>query len=118
MIRLRPLTGQAGQATVEVVAFLPLLVTVAFALFSVLAAAAAREQAGHAAEAAAVALLQERDPAAAAKAAVPPGTAKRLRVARDGRRITVRVRPALPVAAVDRLLTAEAVADAGPEPSP
>ncbi len=63
-----------GQASVELVALLPLLVTVAVAAGHVLAAGAAHELAGHAAEAGAIAVLRgggEADARDAARAALP-----------------------------------------------
>jgi Flp pilus assembly protein TadG len=102
-----------GQATVELVALLPLLAAVALAAFTAVAAQAAHEQASQAAEAGAVAILQARDPADAARAAVPHG---RTRVAVDGHRVTVTVRPRVPLLAAR--LEAKVTADAGPEPTP
>ena len=71
MRRLERARRQRGQATVELVAMLPLLFVVAFAAAQLLMAGAAAEYAGHAAEAGAVALLEGRDAAAAARSAVP-----------------------------------------------
>lgn len=117
MRRLRAHGGQAGQATVELVAFLPLMVTLGFALFSVISAAAARELAGQAAEAGAVALLQDRDARAAARAALPDdGAGATIEVER--RRVAVTVRPHGPIARLNEALAAHVAAAAGPEPSP
>jgi hypothetical protein len=102
-----------GQASVEVVALLPLVVAVAAAAWSAVAAEAAREQAGAAAEAGAVALLQDADARAAARAALPDGASARIRIA--GREVRVRVEPRVPLPGVAGLLAAEAAADAGPE---
>jgi hypothetical protein len=108
----------SGQATVELVAFLPLLLAAGVAGAAFLAAHAAGEHAGSAAEAGAVALLQGGDPRAAARKALPASVRDEATIAVAGRRITVRVRPDLPVEPVARRLEAEATADAGPEPSP
>ena len=105
---------EAGQATVEVVALLPLLVLAGLAIMQLLAAGAAREYAGHAAEAAALAVADGRDATAAARDAVPGWSAHRVTVARDGRRVRVRLRPAAILRSVGDLLDAEAEADAGP----
>jgi hypothetical protein len=105
-----------GQATVELVAFLPLLLVAGLAGAAVLAAQSAGEQAGQAAHAGAMAMLQGGDPRAAARAALPAAVRARATVVVEGRRVTVRVRPRVPVAAVARHLTGEATADAGPEP--
>jgi hypothetical protein len=105
---------ERGQATVELAALLPLVAVIALAAYATLAGRAAAEQAGVAAEAGAIALLQDRDPAGAARAALPGGARSTVRV--DGRRVTVAVRPRVPLVA--RLLRARATAHAGPEPAP
>lgn len=102
-----------GQATVELVALLPLLAAVALGAFTVVAAQGAREQAAQGAEAGAVALLQARDPKVAARAAVPH---RRAQVAVAGHRVTVTVRPHVPLLAAQ--LEARVTADAGQEPAP
>lgn len=106
----------AGQATVELVALLPLLGVVTVTAAAVLAGHGAQEQAGAAAQAGAMALLQGGDPRAAARRALPPASRERSTITIHGRRVTVRVRPRLPIRAVGEALTAEASADAGPEP--
>ena len=109
-----PGTASAGQASVELVAILPLALLVALAIAQLLAAGAARELAGNAAEAGAVSLLQGTDPAAAARAALPGWSRERATVRVTGRRVEIRIRPrtVIPVLA-DRLATV-ASADAGP----
>lgn len=102
---------QDGQATVETVALIPLLVLVAAAAFHVLAAGAAAEAAASAAQAGAVAALQERDPVAAARHAARGWPATSVHVRRG--RVRVTVRPRVPVAWLARRLQATAVADAG-----
>ena len=106
--------GERGQATVELAALLPLLAVVALAAYATLAGLAAGERAGVAAEAGAIALLQDRDPATAARDALPGDAPATVRV--DGRRVVVSVRPRVPLVA--GLLRARVVAHAGPEPSP
>ena len=106
--------GQRGQATVELAALLPLLAVVALAAYAMLAGLAAGEQAGVAAEAGAIALLQDRDPAAAARDSLPDGTRASVRV--EGRRVSVAVRPRVPLVA--RLMRTRVTAHAGPEPAP
>ena len=113
-----PPSRQAGQATVELVALLPLVLAVALVAAALLAGHNAGEHAGQAAQAGAMALLQGRDPREAARRALPPGVRDRATVDIRGRRVIVRVRPGLPMAAVAAILTATATADAGPEPSP
>jgi hypothetical protein len=112
------LSSSNGQASVELVALLPLVALVGLAIFSALTVAAAGEVASQAAEAGAVALLQDRDPAAAAREAVPDGARARTVIRIDGRRVHVEVRPRLPFAALEDRFAARASADAGPEPRP
>lgn len=104
---------EAGQATVEVVALLPLVVAAALAVVVLLAAGQARERAGHAAAAGAMAILQGADPADAARAAAPGWPRERMDVRVTGRRVRVRVRPRAPFG-LGRRLEATVVADAGP----
>jgi len=107
---------ERGQATVELAALLPLLVVVALAAYAMLAGLSAGEQAGVAAEAGAIAVLQDRDAAAAARAALPADVRGAAVVRVRDRRITVTVRPRVPLVA--RLLHARVIAHAGPEPAP
>ncbi len=105
--------GPAGQASVELVALLPVLVVVVLAALQLLAAGAARELAGHAAGAGAIALLERDDAAAAAREAVPGWSRGRLEVRVTGARVTVRLRPATLLPGLAGLLTATVRADAG-----
>ena len=109
--------SSSGQATVEVVALLPLVLVVALAGAALLAGHAAREQAGLAAQAGAMAVLQGGDPRDAARRALPDEARRRALVEIEGRRVTVTVRPDLPLAPAAAAMTAEVTADAGPEPS-
>jgi hypothetical protein len=106
--------GSAGQATVELVALLPLALLVALAIAQLLAAGSARELAGNAAEAGAVALLQGSDPAAAARAALPGWSRDRAAVRVSGRRVEIRLHPRTVVPLLADRLDATASADAGP----
>jgi hypothetical protein len=114
--RPAPSLSSSGQATVELVALLPLVLLVALAAVALLAGHAAREQAGQAAQAGAMALLQGGDPREAARRALPDGVDERSVVEVEGRRVTVRVRPNLPLRPAATAMTAEVTADAGPEP--
>ncbi len=105
---------QSGQASVELVAVLPLVVVVALAAAQLLAAGAAGELAAHASQAGAVAMLQGRDPSRAARLAVPDWSKSRLSVDVEGRRVSVRLRPVAIVPGLAGLLAAESSADAGP----
>lgn len=96
--------GEAGQASVELLALVPVLLAITLAVASLLAGQAAREAADQAAVAAAIAQLQGKDPKEAAKLASPGWSRARVRVA--GGRVTVRVRPRVP-AFVAALVDAE-----------
>lgn len=111
-------SSAAGQATVELVALLPLLLVIALAAAALLAGHAAAEQAGQAAQAGAMALLQDGDPREAARRALPDGTRDRATIEVDGRRVTVTVRPDLPIEPLATTMTAQETADAGPELTP
>ena len=109
--------SRGGQASVEVVALLPLLALVAAAVLQLLAAGVAAELADHAAEAGAVAILQQREPRAAVRDALPGWSRDRVAVAVRGREVEVRVRPPALTRALAEILAAKASADAGPPPS-
>jgi len=111
-----PPSGELGQASVELAALLPLVVVIALAAYGTLAGLAAGEQAGLAAEAGAIAFLQDRDAAAAARAALPEDLRRSAAVTVGDRRVTVAVRPRVPLVA--RLLRARVTAHAGPAPAP
>jgi hypothetical protein len=108
--------GERGQAAVELAGLLPLLAVIALAAYAMLAGLSAGEQAGVAAEAGAIALLQDRDPAAAAREALPDDVRRAAAIHVHGRRVTVAVRPRVPLVA--DLLGARVSAHVGPEPSP
>jgi hypothetical protein len=103
-----------GQSSVELLALLPLLATVALAAAQLLAAGVARTVASSAAEAGAMAILQGGDPVDAARGAAPRWSRERLAVEVVGRRVRVRVRPPGVLPGTSQVLTATAQADAGP----
>ena len=105
---------ERGQASVELVAMVPLIVAVALAVGQLLAAAAARELAGHGAEAAAIALGRGEDPRAAARAALPGWSRERLEIEVHGRRVRTTVEPLGLVPPLAERLKATVTADAGP----
>jgi hypothetical protein len=110
------MTDESGQATVELVGLMPLVALIAIAAFTAVSAFTAYEQAGAAAEAGAIALLQDGDGKTAARDALPAPLRPRAAVRLHGRRVTVTVRPRVPLLA--RRLEATVTADAGPEPRP
>jgi hypothetical protein len=108
--------GEAGQASIELVALLPLTLIVGLAIAGLLAARAASGQAAAAAQAGAMALIQDTDAREAARDALPPGARGRATIRVDGRAVTVTVRPDTPVGFLEDTLSATASANAGPEP--
>jgi hypothetical protein len=88
-----PGTGERGQATVEFVALLPLLVLVGFVAWQAAVAGQALWLAGSAARAAARAEAIGADPIPAARGALPPRLERDLRVrAREDGGVAVTVR--------------------------
>jgi hypothetical protein len=112
----RSTCGEAGQASIELVAVLPLTLIVGFAILTLLAARAAAGQAAAAAQAGAMALIQDTDAREAARAALPEAARRRATIRVDGRAITVTVRPETRLGFLAGVLSATASADAGPEP--
>lgn len=106
--------GQRGQASVELVALIPLVVLAVAAAVQVLAAGTAHERAGAAAEAGAVAILQDADPKAAVEAALGDAL-ERASFTISGRRVRVTVRPRAFAAPVAEALASTSMADAGEE---
>ena len=104
-----------GQATIEVVAVLPLVLVLGVAIMALLAGRTASEGAAAAAHAGAMALIQGEDAEAAAREAIPGRDAT---IDVSGRRVRVVVHPALRLPFAPDLLTGRATADAGPEPAP
>jgi len=108
---------ERGQASIEILGLLPLIVLLALVGFTVVASYAAHEQAGEAAEAGALALLQGgADPRRAAREALPEPARSRATINVTARRVHVRVRPRvpLPIPGLSNRLAGEAHADAGP----
>ena len=103
--------SQRGQATVELVALVPILVAVGFGVLAVLSAGRASSAAQGAAEAAAVAIIQGTDGAAAARRSLAGRRHRDATVSIRGGRVRVTVRPSLPF--FEGALTASAEADAG-----
>jgi hypothetical protein len=112
----RPTTGDRGQAAIELLLVLPLLLVAALAGGALVATHAAQERADDAVRAGAMALLQGGDPLAAARELL--GVRERRGVSVRGRRVTVALTPRLPLHLDIPPLHVRASADAGPEPRP
>jgi hypothetical protein len=82
-------SGDRGQASVEVAGAAVALMVGGLAVFQLLAAGRAATVADGAAEAAAIALVNGRDPAAAARAAAPGWPRERVHVQARGGRVSV-----------------------------
>jgi hypothetical protein len=85
--------AQSGQASVELLAALPVVLLVAVAIAQVMALGYASVLAGNAAEAGALALAGGGDARAAARAALPGWSRARGEVAVKGGEVVVRLRP-------------------------
>ena len=105
--------GEAGQASVELVALLPLVAVVALGVAQLLAVLAAYEQAGGAAEAGAIALVRGEDAREAARAALPRISRGRVTIDVSERKVRVRVVPRMALFGLREKLTAGATAHAG-----
>jgi hypothetical protein len=109
-------SGEAGQASIELVALLPLTLIVGLAILTLLAARAASGQAAAAAQAGAMALIQDTDARHAAREALPAAARGRATIRLEDREITVTVRPETELGFLAEALSATASANAGPEP--
>ena len=109
-------SGEAGQASIELVALLPLTLIVGLAILTLLAARAASGQAAAAAQAGAMALIQDTDARHAAREALPAAARGRATIRLEDREITVTVRPGTELGFLAEALSATASANAGPEP--
>ena len=101
-------SGQAGQAALELLAALPVLLVLGLGLSQLLAVGYAAVLAGNAAEAGALAAAANADVAASARRALPD--AARASVHTSGGRVTVRVRPPALVPALGRRLEVRSTA--------
>jgi len=87
------LPGERGQASVETVALVPLVLAVGLGLMQMLAVGYATVLAGGAAEAGALALAGGRDPDAAAREALPGWSETKAKLTVTGGRVELRLRP-------------------------
>lgn len=86
-------SGERGQATLELLGLLPVLLAVALAGAQLLAVGYSSVLAGNAAEAAALALAGGGDPHAGARAALPGWSRTHARVSVSGGEVQVHLRP-------------------------
>ena len=106
---LRPrLRGQAGQASIELLGALPVLLVLGLVLFQLLAVGYASVLAGSAAEAGALALAAGSDPEAGVRAALPGWSRVQARVSVTGGTVRLRLLPPSPIAALARKLEVDA----------
>jgi hypothetical protein len=104
------LRAERGQASVELLGSLPVLLVLALGAFQLLAVGYAKVQAGSAAEAAALALVAGGDPRSAARESLPGWSRAHARFEREGGTVQVSVRPPSPLARLSRALEVEAEA--------
>ena len=105
-----------GQASVELVGMLPVILLLGLVGFQLLAAGYSAVLAGHAAEAGALAVAAGTDATAAARRAVPGWSRAEMKVAVDDGAVSVRMRPPSPLGAVARELEVHADAAVGDAP--
>ena len=103
---------EGGQSSVELIALLPLVLIVVLAVASLLGARTASGQAAAAAQAGAMALLQDEDPRAAARSALPTAARGRSTITVRGREVAVEVRPRTLLPLLSTTLEASASAHA------
>ena len=99
---------ERGQASVELLGSLPVVLLVGAVLMQLLAVGYAASLAGAAAEAGALALAGGGDAREAARAAVPGWSRARMTVRSSDGRVEIRMRPPSPLRAVGRKLELEA----------
>jgi hypothetical protein len=119
--RTRPGAGgagaaEAGQAQVELVAAVPLLLAATLVVLQLLAAGFSQTLADGAAEAGALAAAAGREPEAAVRSALPGWAERRVRVHADDGLIQVELVPPTPIPGLARHLTVGSEAWARPAP--
>jgi hypothetical protein len=106
--------AERGQATVELVAALPVLLLAALVALQLLVAGYALTLADGAAEAGALALASGDSAAEAARAALPGWAEDDVSVAVEGGSVSVRLRPPSPIEALAERLTVNSTAAVRP----
>jgi hypothetical protein len=102
--------GQRGQASVELLGALPVVLVLGLVLLQLFALGYSRVLAGSAAEAGALAVAAGGDARASARKAVPRWSRARMQVSVGGGRVQVRMRPPSPLRAMGRTLEVRAAA--------
>ncbi len=105
------MAAERGQASVELLGALPVVLLVGAVLLQLLAVGYSAALAGSAAEAGALAVAGGGDALPAARAAVPDWSRAGLRVEAGGGRVAVRLRPPSPLSLVRRKLELHASAE-------
>jgi hypothetical protein len=103
-------SGARGQATVEAIALVPLMLAVGLGILQLLAVGYASVLAGNAAEAGALALAAGTDARVGARRALPGWSRAHARVDVDGGRVAVHLRPPSPLRALAEGLEVTATA--------
>jgi hypothetical protein len=109
-VKERAPTWQRGQATIEAIALIPVLIAIGLVLLQLLAVGYASVLAGSSAEAGALALAAGTDARDAVKEALPGWSQARAEVSVDRGRIEVRLRPPSPLRALSERLEVRAEA--------
>ena len=105
------MSGERGQAAVELLGAVPALLLIGLVAFQLLAVGYAAVLAGNAAEAAALAVAAGADPRGAAQAAVPGWSRARMKLRTADGRVDVTMRPPAPIERVERVLAVSASAE-------
>lgn len=105
------LASARGQATIETVALVPLLLVVGLGAMQLLAVGYASVLTGNAAEAGALAVAGGGDPRAAAQRALPGWSKARTRIEVRGGRVELRLRPPALLDALSERLEVRAAAE-------
>lgn len=110
------MSDEGGQASVELVAAIPLLLAVAVACLQLLATGYSLTLADGAAEAGALAIAADLPPAPAVESALPGWARDRVELEHEGGRLTVKLRPPSPVAELANALEVRSTVWVRPAP--
>lgn len=99
---------QSGQATVEVLAAIPILLLTGFVCFQALATGYCQSLADSASQAGAIAAIRGGSPQGAARSSLPDWAASDSRVSVHGKRVTVHLVPPSPFGVLSGLIEVDA----------